>query len=223
MSSPAYSWLRHPAVMSAALLAQRLAAPWTTRTAADIIRERASLAAVVELQSRPECRALDVAALLRSAPSAPSHHGYEAISSVVPLVFGWSGPASAWSSQLALDKIPPERRPAAGFAMPMVTAVDHINEDVCGHPGVIHGGMTAVIAHTMLALAVVPNVPQGASTAVRSLSMDYRKPIRIGTFVKIHAWPFRRTSDGIHAAAHIYSLQDEVLVEVNAEVAVAPA
>ncbi|KAJ1734780.1 hypothetical protein LPJ61_000889 [Coemansia biformis] len=223
MASISHGMMGRPAVASAAILARRLLAPWTTRTAADVIRERASLAAVAELQSRSECRPLDVGALLRSTPGADSHLGYEAINKVVPLVFGWGGPASGWTGQLALDKIPSERLPSAEFATPMLTAIDHINEDVCGHPGIIHGGMTAVIVHTMASLAAALNAPPGASMDARTLNMDYRKPIRTGTFVKIHAWPFERSRNGLKTAVHIYGLQNEVLVEASADLTVAPA
>ncbi|KAJ2767838.1 hypothetical protein IWQ57_003789 [Coemansia nantahalensis] len=223
MSAATQSLLRKPAVAGAGALAQRVLAPRTTRTAADVRRDRASLAAVVELQSRPECRALDVAALLRKVPSAPNHHGYEALSKVAPLVYGWSGPGSGWGSQLVLAKVPPERRPSADFEVPLLTAIDYINEDLSGHPGVIHGGVTAIIAHTMLALAAVPNVPRGASLAVQSLNMDYRRPVFVGTFVKIHAWPYQRSPGAIQVAAHVCSLEDEVLVEANAGLAAAAA
>ncbi|KAJ2781982.1 hypothetical protein H4R18_002538 [Coemansia javaensis] len=212
--------LKSRAAAGAAVLARRLLAPLIAKSAADIIRERASLAAVAELAARAECSRVDVAAALRRVTSIDSHIGCDAISTVPPLVFGWRGAGAACMAQLALDKVPPEQRPSAQFAVPMVTLIEHVDGNASGHPGLIHGGMTAVMAQTAASLAAALNAAPGAAVGPRALNMDYRKPIRTGSFVKIHAWPYELRPGGLRAAVHIYGLGGEVLVEATADLAV---
>ncbi|PIA19317.1 hypothetical protein COEREDRAFT_79262 [Coemansia reversa NRRL 1564] len=138
----------------------------------------------------------------------------------MPFAFSWDGSTDACIEQLNTGKIPTERLPGFHFSTPMVTVFDYINENVCGHPGLIHGGMTATIAHTTMMLAAVLNARKGARVISKSLNMDYRKPIYTGNFVKVHAWLYEREEKNFKAALHIYSLEDEMLVEATSSLAV---
>ncbi|KAJ2799433.1 hypothetical protein H4R20_004443 [Coemansia guatemalensis] len=192
----------------------------TQKSAADIIRERTSLAAFQELLSNPAAKPIDIMAELEGSTSCENHFGFKEISRVMPFAFGWDGSANAYMEQLITSKIPPERLPGSQFNTPMVTVFDYINENVCGHPGLIHGGMTATIAHTTMSLAAVLNAPKGARVFSKSLNMDYRKPIYTGNFVKIHAWLYQREQDDLKAALQIHSLEDEMLVEATSSLAI---
>ncbi|KAJ2598742.1 hypothetical protein GGF40_002141 [Coemansia sp. RSA 1286] len=223
--------LSKPSLLSSLILARRLFGAWYTRDAADIIRDRAALPAVKALDKSTECMPIDPTYVLKDSLSCNSHFGYQAVSKVNPLAYAWSKSAD-FSSLLITGVIPPKRMPSAEkFDVPMVTLIDHINENVSGHPGLIHGGMTTVIAHSSMSLVAALNAPR-AQIVPRTLNMDYRKPIRTGNFVKIHAWLYEKSSISgsapgvtdammLRAAVHFYSLENELLVEAISDILVA--
>ncbi|KAJ1900829.1 hypothetical protein LPJ66_001211 [Kickxella alabastrina] len=216
--------------MNALILARRIFAVWFTRDAADIIRHRALLPAVKALEHNSQCAAIDPTATIKETSSCHSHFGYESVSKVNPLAFGWRK-TTDFSKHLVTSKIPQEQMPNGDrFATPMLTLIDYANENVCGHPGLIHGGMTTVIAHSSMSLVAAINAP-GKSIVPVSLNMDYRKPIRAGDFVKVHAWLYDQhcvsnSASGalkLKAAVHFYSLNDELLVEAISDLMVTTA
>ncbi|KAJ1662385.1 hypothetical protein IW140_005125 [Coemansia sp. RSA 1813] len=221
--------LKRPSVANAAILARQLSAIWETKSAADIIRERASLSAVHELTGNPGCSPIDIESMLRRTSGCNSHFGYDPIAKVEPLAFAWSS-SSNYTQQLLPGAVPKDRLPDALHSLdsiqriqtPMVTLIDHINENVCGHPGLIHGGMTTIIANSSLSLVAALNAPENAHIMPLSLNMDYRKPIHSSDFVKIHAWLYRNSGDQMKAAVHFYSLKNEMLVEAVADIAIRP-
>ncbi|KAJ2731289.1 hypothetical protein H4R23_003109, partial [Coemansia sp. Cherry 401B] len=176
------------AAVDAMVLTRRLFAAQCTSTAADVIRSRAQLPAVSDLAANVSCAPIAVGPALARMRSCDSHFGYQAISKVVPLVFAWNNSTLDCARQLNAKTVPDERRPDMQFATPMITAIDYINENVNGHPGLIHGGMTTIIAHSTASLLAAINSAPGTRIVSQSLNMDYKKPIRTGGFVKIHAW-----------------------------------
>ncbi|KAJ1820014.1 hypothetical protein LPJ56_000074 [Coemansia sp. RSA 2599] len=230
MSSISSFVLSKPSLLNSIILARRLFAVWYTRDAADIVRDRAKLPAVKALEGSAECRAIDPAYALRDSLSCNNHFGYQSTSKVYPLAYAWSRTAD-FSAPLITDAIPSERMPSAKeFDVPMVTLIDHINEGVSGHLGLIHGGMTTVIAHSSMSLVAALNAP-GTQIVPKTLNMDYRRPIRTGHFVKIHAWLYEKSripasAQGapdaavMKAAVHFYNLRDELLVEAVSDILV---
>ncbi|KAJ1994061.1 hypothetical protein GGI25_000902 [Coemansia spiralis] len=221
----ASSLLNQPSIVSAAILARRLFDMWRTRDAADIIRERASLPAVDKLTNNPECTPVDINAVLNNTAGCNSHFDYQAASKVLPLAFGWNN-SSEFTQQLLTSTIPTDRMPCTRrfdnmqLHIPMVTLIDHINDNVSGHPGLIHGGMTTVIAHSSMSLVAALNSPKNAQITPLSLNMDYRKPIRTSDFVKIHTWLYQHRDNELKVAVHFYNLKDEMLVEAVSDIAV---
>ncbi|KAJ2507062.1 hypothetical protein GGI11_004324 [Coemansia sp. RSA 2049] len=219
-----------PSVASAAMLARRLFAMWKSKSADDIISKRASLPAVCDLKKAPGCSPVDVENALRNVScSASSHFAYRPISKVAPLAFAWSSSADC-TKQLLTDVVPKDRLPiiphslhsARQIQIPMVTLIDHVDDNVCGHPGLIHGGMTTTIANSSLSLLAALNAPKDARIVPLSLNMDYRKPIPTNNFVKIHAWLYQIDGDKLKTAIHFYSLKNEMLVEAVSDIAVYP-
>ncbi|KAJ1850537.1 hypothetical protein LPJ73_003406 [Coemansia sp. RSA 2703] len=215
------SILNKPVVLSTLVLTRRLFADLYTRNAADIIRDRSALSAVKALETSHDCTEIDPTSVLNNARSCNNHFGYEAVNKVNPLAFVWSRSAN-FSEPLISHKIPSERMPNGKlFKVPMLTLVDHINDNVCGHPGIIHGGMTSTIAHSSMSLVAALNAP-GANIVPISLNMDYRRPIRTGTFVKIHAWLYDedQIQNTVKAEVHLYTLSDKLLFEAISDIAV---
>ncbi|KAJ2082418.1 hypothetical protein H4R24_001586 [Coemansia sp. RSA 988] len=214
------SLLRGSAPPGLPRLTRRMLSSGTQKSAADIIRERTSLAAFQELLLNPATKPIDIITELENSTSCDNHFGFKEINRVMPFAFSWDGSTDACMDQLNTSKIPSERLPGFQFHTPMVTVFDYINENVCGHPGLIHGGMTATIAHTTMSLVAVLNARKGARVVSKSLNMDYRKPIYTGNFVKIHAWLYQREKENFETALHIYSLDSEMLVEATSSLAI---
>ncbi|KAJ2740738.1 hypothetical protein GGI20_005646 [Coemansia sp. BCRC 34301] len=215
------SVLSRPGVMQAVVLARRVFAAWYVRSAADIIRERASLAVVKEIERSCSWRPIDISAELKGSAGSDSHFGYRTISTVLPLAYGWTGDLEA-ARQLVAAKASADRLPCAGPPVPVLALVDYISECTNGHPGLIHGGMTAVIAHSSMSLVAALNASKEASAEVvsRSLNMDYRRPIRTGQFVKIYAWLYGHEHGQMKAAVHFYSPDGQMLVEATSDLEV---
>ncbi|KAJ2725261.1 hypothetical protein GGI07_001394 [Coemansia sp. Benny D115] len=224
-------FLSKPSVVNALVLARRVFATWYVRDVADVIRARSSHPVVKALQQNPHCTEIDPVDILQSRHVAlHNHFGYTPISKVNPLAFAWTN--GGCEKQLILDKIPAERLSSFGtrrFTTPMVTLVDYVNENVNGHPGLLHGGMTTTIAHSAMSLVAALNVESGSRVVPRSLNMDYRKPIRTGSFIKIHSWLYgeKQSTQAMHTgdrclqvAVHLYSMQDELLVEAISDISV---
>ncbi|KAI7834792.1 HotDog domain-containing protein [Kickxella alabastrina] len=71
----------------------------------------------------------------------------------------------------------------------MLTLIDYANENVCGHPGLIHGGMTTVIAHSSMSLVAAINAP-GKSIPIftANFQLEYLEPVLTDSFVVMDAW-----------------------------------
>ncbi|KAJ1867601.1 hypothetical protein LPJ78_000836 [Coemansia sp. RSA 989] len=191
-------------------------------TVSDIIGERLTLPAVEALRNSSACSMVDIQAVLGHVKSCDNHFGYAEISKVSPLVFGWNGNAiESFIRQLDKAKLPAtQQMPSSQFATPMITAIDYVNENVNGHPSLIHGGMTTIIANSTTSLLAAINAPRDAQVVLQTLNMDYRKPIRTGSFIKIHAWLYQKQESKYKAALQIYSLNDAILVEATSELVV---
>lgn len=63
----------------------------------------------------------------------------------------------------------------------------YLGEDLCGHPGVVHGGLLATILDEGLAMCCIPALPNGMGMTA-SLKIDYRKPVSAGGYVVLKAW-----------------------------------
>ncbi|CAH0000979.1 unnamed protein product [Clonostachys byssicola] len=67
-----------------------------------------------------------------------------------------------------------------------MVAVAYLGEDVCGHPGIVHGGLVATILDEGLARTCIKALPnQIAVTA--NLNINYRKPTPAGDFFVMKA------------------------------------
>ncbi|ORX66354.1 hypothetical protein DL89DRAFT_295597 [Linderina pennispora] len=180
------------------------------RSIDSIVRERAALPAVQELEQNSNCQAIDIRQAKQQLGEFANHFGYTNLNRVPPLLFAWKA-NSDLSQQLQQTTIPAARQPGR-FSVPMVTMVDYINENVAGHPGVIHGGMTATLATSLMGLAAALNF-SGQDVVVSTMKMDYRKPVFTASFVKVHAWLYGASKGTASAAVRLYDLQNQLLYE----------
>ncbi|KAK4512574.1 AAA+-type ATPase [Mucor velutinosus] len=60
----------------------------------------------------------------------------------------------------------------------------HFGSNLCGHDGIIHGGLAATVLDEMLAYVTIPSLP-GFTGFTANLNVNYRKPIRSDQWVVI--------------------------------------
>lgn len=64
-----------------------------------------------------------------------------------------------------------------------MTMIMHLGRDICGHPGIIHGGLLATLLDEGLARCCFPALPSGVGVTA-NLNIDYRAPAPVdGVYV----------------------------------------
>ena len=69
---------------------------------------------------------------------------------------------------------------------PELVALIHLGEQVCGHPGIVHGGMLATLLDETLARCCFPALPSKIGVTA-NLQVDYRRPARAPGYFVIRA------------------------------------
>ncbi|KAI9029756.1 HotDog domain-containing protein [Phycomyces nitens] len=67
-------------------------------------------------------------------------------------------------------------------SMTQVTIVCHLGTELCGHDGIIHGGMLATLLDEVLACVAFPALPNNIGFTA-NLNIDYRKPVKSDQWV----------------------------------------
>ncbi len=62
------------------------------------------------------------------------------------------------------------------------TIIVHLGRSVCGHDGIVHGGMLATVCDEALARTAMYNLPGKIGVTAR-LEIDYRKPTMADQFI----------------------------------------
>lgn len=71
--------------------------------------------------------------------------------------------------------------------LPSLITLSYLGPDLCGHPGIVHGGMLATMLDEGLARACFPALPNKVGVTA-SLKIDYRVPCPAGSFVVLKAY-----------------------------------
>ncbi|KAL1985166.1 hypothetical protein VTN96DRAFT_8188 [Rasamsonia emersonii] len=67
-----------------------------------------------------------------------------------------------------------------------MVSIFYLGSDVCGHPGIVHGGLLATILDEGLARCCFPVLPNGIGVTA-NLNIDYRKPVPADTYAVLRA------------------------------------
>ncbi|POR35372.1 Uncharacterized protein TPAR_04433 [Tolypocladium paradoxum] len=67
-----------------------------------------------------------------------------------------------------------------------LVSVVYVGEDLCGHPGIVHGGMLATMLDEGLAWCCFGALPHGIGVTA-NLNINYRKPTPAGSFLVLRA------------------------------------
>jgi len=62
----------------------------------------------------------------------------------------------------------------------------YLGQNLCGHPGIIHGGLLATLLDEGLARCCFPAMPNGIAVTA-TLKVDYKVPVKAGEFYVLRA------------------------------------
>lgn len=89
-----------------------------------------------------------------------------------------------------------------------MVSVFHLGEQLCGHPGIIHGGLLATLLDEGLARCCFPALPSKIGVTA-SLKVDYRKPARSGMYYVLRAETYKVEGRKAWVRGWIEDLVDE--------------
>lgn len=101
-----------------------------------------------------------------------------------------------------------------------LVSIQYIGGSLCGHPGIVHGGMLATLMDEGLARCCFPALPHKIGVTA-SLTINYRKPCKAGQYVALKADTTRVEGRKAWVTGRLESLPEdggegEVLVESEA-------
>lgn len=67
-----------------------------------------------------------------------------------------------------------------------LVSISHLGTDMCGHPGIVHGGLLATMLDEGLARCCFAALPHNVGVTAR-LEINYKKPVHAGTYVVLRA------------------------------------
>ncbi|KAF9105583.1 hypothetical protein BGX27_009557 [Mortierella sp. AM989] len=91
----------------------------------------------------------------------------------------------------------------------------HLGRSLCGHDGIIHGGLLATLLDEATSMVALPNLPfHIAFTA--NLNVNYRRPVKADQFVMVKAEFEKSEGRKGYTTASVYDLHGNTLVECTA-------
>ena len=120
------------------------------------------------------------------------------------------------------DKIavPPLAFQDAESELPSLVSISYLGHQLCGHPGMVHGGLLATLLDEGLARACFPALPNKVGVTA-SLTINYRKPCPSDAYVVLRAETTKVDGRKAWVKGHVELLREdgeagEVLVEAEA-------
>ncbi len=101
-----------------------------------------------------------------------------------------------------------------------LVSISYLGLDLCGHPGIVHGGLLATILDEGLARCCFPALPNKVGVTA-NLNINYRRPALAGAFVVLRAKTIKVEGRKAWVEGHIETLPEKgeepvVLVEATA-------
>lgn len=91
----------------------------------------------------------------------------------------------------------------------------HLGRGLCGHDGIVHGGLLATLLDESLARTAIINLPEKVGVTAK-LSLSYRAPTRADQFVVIRTFLVEVNGRKALVRGRVEDLQGTVLVEADA-------
>lgn len=101
-----------------------------------------------------------------------------------------------------------------------LVSIFYLGSDVCGHPGIVHGGLLATLLDEGLARCCFPALPNKAAVTA-NLNIDYRRPAMAESYFVLRAETVKVEGRKAWVEGRIETLPEEgkepvVLVEAKA-------
>ncbi|KAK5168046.1 uncharacterized protein LTR77_006614 [Saxophila tyrrhenica] len=84
-------------------------------------------------------------------------------------------------------EVPPLNFNEKHAELPSMVQIMYLGDSLCGHPGIVHGGLLATMLDEGLARACFPALPNKIGVTA-SLKIDYRVPCPAGSYVVLKAY-----------------------------------
>ncbi|GAN02504.1 thioesterase family protein [Mucor ambiguus] len=102
-----------------------------------------------------------------------------------------------------------------------LTSVLHLGKNICGHDGIIHGGLAATILDEGLACVAIPALPNMFGFTA-NLNINYRKPIMSNQWVVMKAKLDKSEDRKAYVSAWIESLDGQTVFTEATSLYVSP-
>jgi len=90
----------------------------------------------------------------------------------------------------------------------------HVGRGLCGHDGIIHGGLLATLLDETLARTALSNLPEKIGVTAK-LSLDYRAPTRADQFIVIKTTLTKAKGRKAEVSGRVETLDGTLLVEAT--------
>ena len=89
-----------------------------------------------------------------------------------------------------------------------LVSISYLGSDLCGHPGIIHGGVLATMLDEGLARCCWDALPRQTAVTAK-LEVNYRKPTRAGSYVVLKARTIKVEGRKAWVEGHVELLSDD--------------
>jgi acyl-coenzyme A thioesterase PaaI-like protein len=116
------------------------------------------------------------------------------------------------------------RGPGKLALMPMVMSrydeseavvIVHVGRGLCGHDGIVHGGLLATLLDESLARTAINNLPDKIGVTA-NLSINYRAPTFADQFIVMKIRLNEKNGRKVRVSGRVEDLKGNLLVEANA-------
>lgn len=91
----------------------------------------------------------------------------------------------------------------------------HVGRGLCGHDGIVHGGLLATLLDESLARTAINNLPSKIGVTA-NLSIDYRAPTFADQFIVIKVYLVEKSGRKAKVIGHVEDLKGNVLIQAVA-------
>ncbi|KAL0079399.1 HotDog domain-containing protein [Phycomyces blakesleeanus] len=88
--------------------------------------------------------------------------------------------------------------------------IAHLGTNLCGHDGIIHGGMLATLLDEHLAYVTLPSLPNFTGFTA-NLNVDYRKPVHSNQWIVVRGKLTKLEGRKAYATAYLESADGETV------------
>lgn len=169
----------------------------------------------------PDSRAASIDAHIRSHPLAAALRADPAFSEARPHLkippamraHNLTGGTLLGAHKIEVPPLTFQTKGDDDAARPRLVSLQYLGPALCGHPGIVHGGLLATLLDEGLARCCFPALPNKVGVTA-SLKIDYRVPCKAGSYVVLRATTTRVEGRKAWVTGRLETLVDEEAGEV---------